>query len=350
MNSGNKKSRPVAPPVYRPQPVPKVLQAKSSSKGDQAGRKSVAPPVYRPEAKKIVQPKAVSPQRKSPAGPPVYRPNQKEIAQLQTAATTKKSFGNRSEVRSSTTRNAGTAAIQRKLSQPGKTAAPAARGNMAIVHRSSVVQRARDMLKYEQNYVLVPDINMDAYSQHVKMRTRHFFAVILGAVLEMRNQPKGVVGPGMFTNIAKAQEAKGFRLGPEPENKLDAAHLMNTTLVPNSFPNQNAKVEELYRSSAATTTQFQKANVGPDKQIDSQQTATKNTMLSAIKPTTVVDQNFVKAYVIDYLNSLSGALSVPLPEPEGVLSQARAAAMRAIKDDLQKIDDVVSDIVRELKL
>ena len=43
--------RPVAPPVYRPQPTPKVLQTKTAP---------VAPPVYRPEVKKIAQPKIIS--------------------------------------------------------------------------------------------------------------------------------------------------------------------------------------------------------------------------------------------------------------------------------------------------
>lgn len=62
--------RPVAPPVYRPQPIPRVLQRKTAP---------VAPPVYRPEHKKIVQPKAVAPQRKPPTAPPVYRPQAKQV-------------------------------------------------------------------------------------------------------------------------------------------------------------------------------------------------------------------------------------------------------------------------------
>jgi len=88
--------RPTAPKVYRPQPVPKVLQTKSATPQPPAivqsrkvatappiyqARKPVAPPVYRPEAKKIVQLKSISPQRKSPTPPPPYRPEQKRIAQ-----------------------------------------------------------------------------------------------------------------------------------------------------------------------------------------------------------------------------------------------------------------------------
>jgi hypothetical protein len=64
----------VALPVYRPQAVPRVLQTKSSSgqsaHAGQAPRQPVAPPVYRPEAKKIVQPRAISQRRDAPAAPP----------------------------------------------------------------------------------------------------------------------------------------------------------------------------------------------------------------------------------------------------------------------------------------
>ena len=77
--------RPSAPPVYRPQPVPRVLQTKKlpgqNSQLVQAPRQPVAPPVYRPEHKKIVQPKVSVPQRKLPTAPPVYRPEQKRVAQ-----------------------------------------------------------------------------------------------------------------------------------------------------------------------------------------------------------------------------------------------------------------------------
>lgn len=85
-NSTVKRNPPVAPPIYRPQPVPKVLQAKrtpgQSQPAGQAPRRPVAPPVYRPEAKKTVQPKTVlSPQRSKTTPPPVYRPEPKKVAQ-----------------------------------------------------------------------------------------------------------------------------------------------------------------------------------------------------------------------------------------------------------------------------
>ncbi|HBB94869.1 MAG TPA: hypothetical protein DC054_05710 [Blastocatellia bacterium] len=91
MASGGVNRKPqVAPPVYRPQPAPRVLQTKISSAqrspAGQSPRQPVAPPVYRPEAKKIVQPKAISQLRLSPAAPPVYRPEQKRVAQPKMAS------------------------------------------------------------------------------------------------------------------------------------------------------------------------------------------------------------------------------------------------------------------------
>jgi hypothetical protein len=86
-----KRTAPVAPPVYRPQRAPKVLQTKSSSahspQAGQAPRQPSLPPVYRPEARKAIQPKAVTQERKSPTAPPVYRQEQKKIAQPKMAST-----------------------------------------------------------------------------------------------------------------------------------------------------------------------------------------------------------------------------------------------------------------------
>lgn len=69
--------RPVAPPVYRPQPIPKVLQTKSalplSPQKLQLPRQPVAPPVFRPPpAPKILQPKLLPTQiRPTVRAPPV---------------------------------------------------------------------------------------------------------------------------------------------------------------------------------------------------------------------------------------------------------------------------------------
>jgi hypothetical protein len=318
---------PVAPPVYRPQQTPKVLQKKSAltpipQNGQARGHTPLAPPVYRPDAKKILQPKAI----------PLLqnRPDQKRIAQPGTKMPPV-----------SHTKSPQFATIQRTALQRGNT-----------LQRFPVIQRAakrrRDELEYKLDYVLVPDEGMESYRAHVKKRTRHFFTVLLNAIILMKAQG-GAVGPAMFTDHAAAQEAKGFRLGKDPLEKIDAAHYMNVTLVPGKFPAMNVKVEQLYRESAATSMEFQKANIGPDKQIDSQQSRTKNAVLKvAASPATAVNAKFLRDWVTDYLTSLKATLTVELPEPEGVMSQARAAAMRAVVEDLENIESVLKEIEAEL--
>lgn len=78
---------PVAPAVYRPQPVPKVLQrqtaAGQSPKVSHASGSPVAPPVYRPQIKPpIAQRKTAGAAqlRTPPLAPPVYRPPAKPSA------------------------------------------------------------------------------------------------------------------------------------------------------------------------------------------------------------------------------------------------------------------------------
>lgn len=73
------KRPPSAPPVYRPQPVPKVLQKKtppgrpvenaqtSAPRPAQTPPRPAAPPVYRPEPKSVAQPKAVAGAHARPA-------------------------------------------------------------------------------------------------------------------------------------------------------------------------------------------------------------------------------------------------------------------------------------------
>ena len=72
--------RPVAPPVYRPQPLPKVLQTKSANTQSrnlaQAPSRPLAPPIHRPEVKKVVQPKTIVQSRKAVTAPPIYHSKQ----------------------------------------------------------------------------------------------------------------------------------------------------------------------------------------------------------------------------------------------------------------------------------
>jgi hypothetical protein len=81
---------PLAPPVYRPQQAPKVLQTKSSlsqiGNNRAAQLRPVAPPVYRPEAEKIVQQQTISQLRLAPTTSPAYRSGQKRSAQPKMAS------------------------------------------------------------------------------------------------------------------------------------------------------------------------------------------------------------------------------------------------------------------------
>jgi hypothetical protein len=84
--------QPVAPPIYRPQQAPKVLQTKTSSsqsrQAGQAPRLPVGPVLNWQQGNKTVQPKAITPPQKSPTPPPVYRPEPKRIAQPKMTANT----------------------------------------------------------------------------------------------------------------------------------------------------------------------------------------------------------------------------------------------------------------------
>lgn len=83
-------TKPVPPPVYRPQPTPKVLQRKAAPAPQaQAAvatkRAPVAPPVYRPQPG-VLQAKTAAP-RVPPVAPPVYRPQPTpKVLQRKTAA------------------------------------------------------------------------------------------------------------------------------------------------------------------------------------------------------------------------------------------------------------------------
>lgn len=72
------KPAPVAPAAYRPLPGQKTLQpgmaGRQQSHAAASQRQPVAPPVYRPEPKRLVQPKMASPVRETPRATPGNRP------------------------------------------------------------------------------------------------------------------------------------------------------------------------------------------------------------------------------------------------------------------------------------
>lgn len=83
-SSAQMKQHPVAPAVYRPLPVPRVLQTKATSPQPNRGVVPVpkAPPVYRPQLPKVLQAKSPVAQlqggqkrpQSGPVAPPVYKP------------------------------------------------------------------------------------------------------------------------------------------------------------------------------------------------------------------------------------------------------------------------------------
>src|ERR1700710_471373 len=80
-------ARPMAPPVYRPQPMPVTVQARMAG-GAMTRNSSTAPSVYRPQSPSgILQTMVVPPQTPLAGGPrqlsapPVYRPAVRSLIQ-----------------------------------------------------------------------------------------------------------------------------------------------------------------------------------------------------------------------------------------------------------------------------
>ena len=317
---------PIAPAVYRPQPIPKVLQTKRSpgqnEQTKQAPRSPVAPPVYRPEAKKIVQPKAISQQRT----PPILHP-QKRVVQTKVSSSAK-----------------------RHAAGAWKT--------------SSVVQRSRTKVEDTRKFpgASVPDLSMLSYKDHVATRTVVFFQQVLSAAL-MVIKKKKTVTPNLFTDHARVQVQSGQRhKGVETvvgENNWDAAHLMNTSLVPELYANLTGQqldsedVQARWVASGATVNQFQKSNVSADKAIDLQQTNIKNEMLSALQSGKTLDQGFIEGYVQKYLAGLLANLQSKAPS-SGVISgtaikdDSYTAACEVIAAQQQQVGFIMGSILDEL--
>lgn len=137
--------RTVAATVYRPHPLPKVLQTKTSGP-----RTPVAPPVYRPETKKIIQPKVAGSSSLLPKAPPVYRPQPTPVVlQRKTSTAAPKSATAQKRL---LLPHEQIRVVQRKegskiVVQPPKTVGPAHRPTAAVISPRPpsiyrVVQRA----------------------------------------------------------------------------------------------------------------------------------------------------------------------------------------------------------------
>lgn len=150
-----------APPVYKPQPLQKVLQAKmavSTAKPvltAQSVKRPVAPPVYRPQATtQAVQPKMANgaASRKAPVAPPVYRPQQTPKVLQKKSSPSANPFAGQAPVGPPVNRPAAVKIIQPKMVVRAQTstALPPNRlattniGFAARLPNRYVIQRAED--------------------------------------------------------------------------------------------------------------------------------------------------------------------------------------------------------------
>ncbi|WP_437322462.1 eCIS core domain-containing protein [Sorangium sp. So ce394] len=206
---------------------------------------------------------------------------------------------------------AARAGLPRAMARAPETPSEPLRGSGAVV------QRTRDKLPPGDVATVRP--SMDNYESHVALRVTHFFTVFLKAVLLWRKYASQGALPNLFTNNAAAQAGTGFRIknaatASPGEGRYDAAHLTNVTLVKSSFsgvpltPRDQENLDDLYRATAATTPQFQTANVTSDKIIDRQMTIFKNDMIKDLNAGAVLDHNFIQTNLAKFLADLENDL------------------------------------------
>jgi hypothetical protein len=151
------------------------------------------------------------------------------------------------------------------------------RTGFAAPARAHPIQRSRDIHAQAHDYIVPPQ--PDWYRQHVTQRVTHFVTVILKVWHVVHTARNSGPAPGLrrmgsaVSANAEAQVGQG-NYGATA-GKLDAAHLMNTTVranvllqgwTPTSI--QEEMIKDLYAQSGATTMQLKADNVGPDKVID----------------------------------------------------------------------------------
>ncbi|WP_437719882.1 eCIS core domain-containing protein [Sorangium sp. So ce861] len=205
------------------------------------------------------------------------------------------------------------AGLPRAMARAPETPSEPLRGS------SVVVQRTRDKLNPGDVATVRP--SMDNYKSHVALRVTHFFTVFMKAVhLWKKHAPLSAL-PNIFTNNAAAQAGTGFRIKNAAtalpgDNNYDAAHLTNVTLIRSSFggmpltQKDQENLDDLYRATAATTPQFQTANVTSDKIIDRQMTIFKNDMTRDLKAGASPDHNFIQTNLAKFLTDLENELHV----------------------------------------
>ncbi len=132
----------------------------------------------------------------------------------------------------------------------------------------------RNMMEQEHNFMLVPQ-DGSLYENHVRDRLKHFVSVMIKLCIYYfwaKNQGVKKNMSQMVSETAEVQVSSGVYT---QSMKIDAAHLMNTSLRPDYMksgltlsPKQEYAINELHRISGATTPQLKANNVGPDKVID----------------------------------------------------------------------------------
>lgn len=144
----------------------------------------------------------------------------------------------------------------------------------------AVLQRAkREITAQEHNYVVVPNQD-DWYEKHARQRISHFVTVIL-QVWHVFHEMKKSHAPNalrrMSSTVSPTAEAQvGQGNYGASAGKLDAAHLMNTSVRSDVMlqgmtvtSSQEEMIKALRTMSGATTMQLKADNVGPEKVIDS---------------------------------------------------------------------------------
>ncbi|WP_438031072.1 eCIS core domain-containing protein [Sorangium sp. So ce233] len=206
------------------------------------------------------------------------------------------------------------AGLPRAMARAPETPSEPLRGSSAVVQRMK-----RDQIDPGDVATVRP--SMENYKSHVALRVTHFFTVFLKAVSLWQKYASLRALPNVFTNNAAAQAGIGFRIKnaatvSSGEGKYDAAHLTNVTLVKSSFnrlpltQKDQENLDDLYRATAATTPQFQMANVTSDKIIDRKMTSFKNEMIADLSAGAVPDHNFIQLKLARFLTELENDLQV----------------------------------------
>ncbi|WP_437805279.1 eCIS core domain-containing protein [Sorangium sp. So ce1078] len=206
------------------------------------------------------------------------------------------------------------AGLPRAMARAPETSSEPLRGSSAVVQRMK-----RDQIDPGDVATVRP--SMANYKSHVALRVTHFFTVFMKAVLLWKKHASQRAIPNLFTNNAAAQAGIGFRIknaatASPGEGKYDAAHLTNVTLVKSAFSGMlstqkdQENLDDLYRATAATTPQFQMANVTSDKIIDRQMTIFKNDMIKDLNAGAAPDHHFIHANLAKFLTDLESDLQV----------------------------------------